>query len=32
LEALRANGADGPSLTADLIEGRLPLGFRLSQA
>ncbi|MFL6751431.1 MAG: tRNA glutamyl-Q(34) synthetase GluQRS [Sphingomicrobium sp.] len=32
LAALRANGADGPSLTADLIEGRLPLGFRLSQA
>ncbi|MFL6771812.1 MAG: tRNA glutamyl-Q(34) synthetase GluQRS [Sphingomicrobium sp.] len=32
LEALRAGGADGPSLAADLIEGRLPLGFRLSQA
>ncbi|MFL6778792.1 MAG: tRNA glutamyl-Q(34) synthetase GluQRS [Sphingomicrobium sp.] len=32
LEALRAGGADGPSLAADLIDGRLPLGFRLSQA
>ena len=32
LEALRSGGADGPSLAADLIEGRLPLGFRLSQA
>jgi glutamyl-Q tRNA(Asp) synthetase len=32
LQAMRADGVDGPSLTADLIEGRLPLGFRLSRA
>jgi glutamyl-Q tRNA(Asp) synthetase len=32
LEELRSNGADGPSLAAELIAGRLPLGFRLSQA
>ena len=32
LEALRESGVDGPTLAADLIEGRLPLGFRLSQA
>ena len=32
LDALRESGVDGPSLVADLIEGRLPLGFRLSQA
>lgn len=32
LEAMRESGVDGPSLAADLLEGRLPLGFRLSQA
>ena len=32
LEDMRANGVDGPALAADLIEGRLPLGFRLSRA
>ena len=32
LEAMRANGADGRSLAVELLEGRLPLGFRLSQA
>ena len=32
LEAMRQEGVDGPSLAADLIEGRLPLGFRLSRA
>lgn len=32
LEALRETGTDGPALAADLLEGRLPLGFRLSEA
>jgi glutamyl-Q tRNA(Asp) synthetase len=32
LQAMRAEGVDGRTLAADLIEGRLPLGFRLSQA
>jgi len=32
LAAMRAAGADGPRLAADLMAGRLPLGFRLSQA
>ena len=32
LAALRTAGADGPSLAAQLLEGQLPLGFRLSQA
>ena len=32
LAAMRANGVDGPSLAAQLLEGQLPLGFRLSQA
>ena len=32
LEALGESGVDGPRLAADLLEGRLPLGFRLSQA
>ena len=32
LEVLREDGVDGPALAADLIEGRLPLGFRLSRA
>lgn len=32
LAAIRANGVDGPSLAAQLLEGQLPLGFRLSQA
>jgi glutamyl-Q tRNA(Asp) synthetase len=32
LQAMRSEGVVGPTLAADLIEGRLPLGFRLSQA
>ena len=32
LAAMRETGADGPSLAARLLEGQLPLGFRLSQA
>jgi glutamyl-Q tRNA(Asp) synthetase len=32
LAAMRDEGVDGPALAADLIEGRLPLGFRLSRA
>ncbi|MDQ3077377.1 MAG: tRNA glutamyl-Q(34) synthetase GluQRS, partial [Pseudomonadota bacterium] len=32
LAAMREAGLDGPSLAADLIAGRLPLGFRLSRA
>lgn len=32
LKAMRESGVDGRELAADLIEGRLPLGFRLSQA
>lgn len=32
LHSIRATGVDGPSLVAELIEGRLPLGFRLSRA
>ena len=32
LAALRAAGADGPALAADLAAGRLPLGFHLSGA
>jgi glutamyl-Q tRNA(Asp) synthetase len=32
LAAMRESGADGPTLAAELMEGRLPLGFRLSQA
>ena len=32
LVALREAGVDGPALAADLRAGRLPLGFRLSQA
>ena len=32
LAAMREAGVDGPALTADLIVGRLPLGFRLSRA
>lgn len=32
LEALREQGTDGGALAADLLEGRLPLGFRLSRA
>ena len=27
LEAMRESGADGPALTADLLAGKLPLGF-----
>ena len=32
LAAMRAAGVDGERLAADLAEGRLPLGFRLSSA
>ena len=32
LEALREGGVDGPTLAAELFEGRLPLGFKLSHA
>jgi glutamyl-Q tRNA(Asp) synthetase len=32
LAAMRDEGVVGPALAADLIEGRLPLGFRLSRA
>ena len=32
LVAMREAGVDGPTLADRLIEGRLPLGFRLSQA
>ena len=32
LAAMRDVGVDGPALTAALIAGKLPLGFRLSQA
>jgi glutamyl-Q tRNA(Asp) synthetase len=32
LAVMRADGVDGPALAAGLLEGRLPLGFRLSQA
>lgn len=32
LAELRASNVEGPALAADLIEGRLPLGFRLSRA
>jgi glutamyl-Q tRNA(Asp) synthetase len=32
LQAMRADGVDGRALAADLLEGQLPLGFRLSQA
>ena len=32
LAALRNEGVDGPDLAAELLEGRLPLGFRLSEA
>jgi glutamyl-Q tRNA(Asp) synthetase len=32
LKAMREAGVDGPSLAARLLEGQLPLGFRLSQA
>jgi len=32
LEAMRADGIDGRALAGQLIDGRLPLGFRLSAA
>jgi len=32
LEAMREHGDDGQALAAELLEGRLPLGFRLSEA
>ena len=32
LKALRESGVDGADLAAMLLEGRLPLGFRLGQA
>jgi glutamyl-Q tRNA(Asp) synthetase len=32
LAAMREAGADGPTLAADLLAGKLPLGFGLSEA
>jgi glutamyl-Q tRNA(Asp) synthetase len=32
LAVMREQGVEGRKLAADLLEGRLPLGFRLSQA
>ena len=32
LQAMREDGVDGRVLAAGLLEGRLPLGFRLGQA
>ena len=32
LAALRNSGFDGPALAGDLLDGRLPAGFRLAQA
>ena len=32
LAAMRESGVDGRTLAAEMLEGRLPLGFRLSQA
>ena len=32
LQALRESGMSGPQLAADLLEGKLPLGFRFSPA
>jgi glutamyl-Q tRNA(Asp) synthetase len=32
LAAMRESGVDGRTLSAEILEGRLPLGFRLSQA
>jgi glutamyl-Q tRNA(Asp) synthetase len=32
LKAMRESGVDGPGLAAMLVEGRLPLGFRLGEA
>ena len=32
LQAFRDSGVDGPELVRQLLDGRLPLGFRLSQA
>jgi glutamyl-Q tRNA(Asp) synthetase len=32
LEALRNSGVDGTQLAQQLLDGRLPLGFRLSEA
>ena len=32
LQALREAGVDGPKLARQLLEGRVPLGFRLSEA
>jgi glutamyl-Q tRNA(Asp) synthetase len=32
LAALREAGVDGPALARDLVEGRLPGGFRLVEA
>jgi glutamyl-Q tRNA(Asp) synthetase len=32
LESMRAAGTSGPELAADLRNGRLPIGFRLSEA
>ena len=30
LAALREQGVDGPSLVADLLQGKLPFGFALA--
>ena len=30
LAALRDQGVDGPSLAADLLEGKLPFGFAMA--
>jgi glutamyl-Q tRNA(Asp) synthetase len=32
LAALRERGVDGPRLAADLLSGKLPLGFRFTDA
>jgi glutamyl-Q tRNA(Asp) synthetase len=32
LKALRESGVDGAALCTDLLDGRLPLGFRWSEA
>ena len=32
LQAMRDSGVDGPALARELVNGRLPLGFRLSRA
>jgi glutamyl-Q tRNA(Asp) synthetase len=32
LQALRESGVDGPRLARQLLDGHLPLGFRLTEA